>query len=43
MDKDQKQKISKIFSELDKDNDGKLSEQELVEAFIKSGRTQKRS
>ena len=43
MTKEEKKRISQIFTELDKDNDGKLSYEELVESFERSGRTRKRS
>ena len=39
MTKEETQKLSKIFNELDEDNDGVLSLNELIMAFIKTGRT----
>ena len=41
--REEKQKLSMLFSELDKDNDGKLSKQELIQAFQHSGRSLDRS
>lgn len=41
--KEEKQKLSMLFSELDKDHDGKLSKDELTKAFQLSGRSLERS
>lgn len=41
--KEEKQKLSVLFSELDKDHDGKLSKEELIQAFQLSGRSLDRS
>ena len=43
LEKEEKKKLSKIFSELDEDNDGILNYNELVKAFQKSGRSFERS
>lgn len=37
--KEERHKLSLIFRELDRDNDGRLSHEELVEAFVKTGRS----
>jgi Ca2+-binding EF-hand superfamily protein len=42
MTKEETQKLSKIFNDLDEDNDGVLSLNELITAFIKTGRTPER-
>ena len=39
MTKEENQKLGKIFCDLDEDNDGILSINELICAFIKTGRT----
>jgi Ca2+-binding EF-hand superfamily protein len=39
MTKEETQKLAKIFNDLDEDNDGVLSLNELIMAFIKTGRT----
>ena len=43
MTKQETRKLTKIFQELDEDNDGMLSFNELLLAFIKTGRTAERS
>lgn len=43
MDTEEQKNLSKIFSELDEDNDGVLNYEELINAFVKSGRSYKRS
>ena len=43
MSQEEKKEIYKVFSELDEDNDGKLSKEELIKGFEKSGRTNERS
>jgi Ca2+-binding EF-hand superfamily protein len=39
MTNDEKKRLSRIFSDLDEDNDGILNFEELIQAFIKTGRT----
>lgn len=43
MSQEEKREIYNVFSELDEDNDGKLSKEELIRGFEKSGRTRERS
>ena len=40
--KDETKKLKKIFKDLDEDKDGVLSFNELIQAFIKTGRTPER-
>ena len=42
MTKEENQKLARIFCDLDEDNDGFLSLSELINAFIKTGRTAER-
>lgn len=43
MHREERSRLSMIFAELDKDHDGRLKFDELVQAFVKSGRTFERS
>ncbi len=43
MNKEEKRRLSKIFTELDEDHDGILSFEELIKAFVRSGRSYQRS
>ena len=42
MTKEETKKLTKIFRDLDEDNDGVLSFNELIMAFIKTGRSPER-
>lgn len=42
MTKEENEKLSKIFCDLDEDNDGILNFNELITAFVKTGRTPER-
>ena len=43
MNREEKRKLTSIFASLDEDNDGRLSYEELINSFMRSGRSKERS